>query len=59
MTERGAANKTECFLIPYDVGINEEGEPFECKKDEFSPPGSDKEGFRSVFLLPIAFGVAL
>ena len=49
MTERGAANKTECFLIPYNVGVNEEGEPFECKKDEFSPPGSDKEGFFGMF----------
>jgi len=46
-TELGAANKTQCFLIPYDVGINDEGEPFECGRDEFSPPGSDKEGFHS------------
>ena len=44
-TELGAANKTQCFLIPYDIGINDEGEPYECGRDEFSPPGSDKESF--------------
>ena len=50
-TEQGAINQTECFLIPYNVGINEDGEPFVCGKDEFSPPGSDKEVFNFKFLL--------
>ena len=49
-TELGAANKTQCFLIPYDIGINDEGEPYECGRDEFSPPGSDKESFFKILL---------